>query len=53
MAIDKASVDIIYNMKNNAGKDLIERIESRQGLRQLSYMKEMKMGNDNYKIVEI
>ena len=53
LAIDKASVDIIYNMKNNKGKDLIERIESRSGLRQLTYMKEMKMGNNNYKIVEI
>lgn len=53
LAIDKASVDIIYNMKNNKGKDLIERIESRSGLRQLTYMKEMKLGNDNYKIVEI
>lgn len=53
LAIDKASVDIIYNMKNNAGQDLIKRIESRQGLRQLTYMKELNMGNDNYKIVEI
>ena len=40
-------------MKNNAGQDLIKRIESRQGLRQLTYMKELNMGNDNYKIVEI
>lgn len=53
LAIDKASVDIIYNLKNNQGKDLIERIESRNGLRQLSYMKEMQMGSDNYRIVEI
>lgn len=53
LAIDKASVDIIYNMKNNQGKDLINRIESRKGLRQLSYMQEMKMGNINYNIVEI
>ena len=53
LAIDKACVDIVYNMKNNAGKDLIERIESRKGLRQLTYMKEMNMGNDKYKIVEI
>ncbi len=53
LALDKACVDIVYNMKNNAGKDLIERIESRQGLRQLSYMKELNMGNDKYKIVEI
>ncbi len=53
LAIDKACVDIVYNMKNNSGKDLIERIESRKGLRQLTYMKEMNMGNDKYKIVEI
>ncbi len=53
LALDKACVDIIYNMEHNAGKDLIERIKSRHGLRQLTYMKEMKMGNDNYKIVEI
>lgn len=53
LALDKACVDIIYNIENNAGKDLIERIKSRHGLRQLTYMKEMKMGNDNYKIVEI
>lgn len=53
LAIDKACVDIVYNLKNGQGKDLIERIESRSGLRQLTYMKEMKMGNDNYKIVEI
>ena len=53
LAIDKACVDIIYSQKNGQGKDLVERIESRSGLRQLTYMKEMKMGNDNYKIVEI
>ena len=53
IAIDKACVDIIYSQKNGQGKDLVERIESRSGLRQLTYMKEMKMGNDNYKIVEI
>lgn len=53
LAIDKACVDIIYSQKNGQGKDLVERIESRSGLRQLTYMKEMKMGNDKYKIVEI
>lgn len=33
--------------------NLKERIESRQGLRQLSYMKEMKMGNDRYELIAV
>lgn len=32
---------------------LVERIESRHGLRQLSYMKELGMGNDRYRLVDI
>ena len=30
---------------------LVERMESRHGLRQLTYMKELGMGNDRYKLV--
>lgn len=45
LAIDQASVDLVYNKPGGDNKDLIERIESREGLRQLSYMKELKMGN--------
>ena len=33
--------------------DLIERIESRKGLRQLSAMKELKMGSDQYELISI
>ncbi len=33
--------------------DLKERIESRKGLRQLSYMKEMKMGNGRYEMITL
>ena len=32
---------------------MIERVETRHGLRQLSYMKEMGMGNDLYTIIDI
>ena len=35
----------IGDIGGDDNKDLIERIESREGLRQLSYMKELKMGN--------
>ncbi len=40
LAIDNASVDL-------------ERMESRHGHRQLSYMKELGMGNDKYTLVDI
>ena len=41
LAADQVCVDMIYAMKENDHKDLIERMESRHSLRQLSYMKEM------------
>ena len=31
----------------------MERIETRHGLRQLSYMKEMGMGNDRYHLIDL
>ena len=51
LAIDQASCDLVYNSKNN--KDLVERIESRRGLHQLEYMRELKMGSDRYALIEI
>ncbi len=53
VAVDTACVDIIYNMPSHAGKHMIERIETRHGLRQLSYMKELGMGNTKYKLIDI
>lgn len=53
LAVDKASIDLIYNRPGDDKNDLIERIESREGLRQLSYMKEMGMGNDNYELIDV
>lgn len=53
LAIDQASVDLVYDKLGSDNKDLIERIESREGLRQLSYMKELKMGNPNYELISI
>ncbi len=46
LAIDQACVDIIYAMTAEEHHDMLERIESRHGLRQLSYMKELGMGHD-------
>ena len=51
LAIDQASVDLVYKAADT--KDLRERIESRQGLRQLTAMAELHMGNKAYELVEV
>ena len=53
LAADQASVDMIYAMCEADHKAMVERIESRHGLRQLSYMKELGMGNDRYQLIDI
>ena len=53
LAIDQASVDLVYALKEDDHKDLVERMESRHGLRQLTYMKELHMGNDRYHLIDI
>lgn len=53
LAADQASVDMIYAMKEEDRHALAERMESRHGLRQLSYMKELGMGCDRYRLVDI
>ena len=53
LALDQACIDIVYAMKEEEHHDLVERIESRHGLRQLSYMKELGMGNDRYLLIDI
>jgi uncharacterized Fe-S center protein len=51
LAVDQASIDMVYKLPEAELHDLRERIESRKGLRQLSYMKEMKMGRSEYDLV--
>lgn len=53
LAIDQASVDLVYALKEEDYHDLVERMESRHGLRQLTYMKELHMGNDRYHLIDI
>ena len=47
LAADQASVDLVYALKDSDHKDLVERIETRHGLRQ------MHMGNDRYHLINI
>ncbi|MBR3158769.1 MAG: DUF362 domain-containing protein [Atopobiaceae bacterium] len=55
-AIDSACVDLVWAM-TDAGlvgnHDLVERITSRHGLRQLSYMHELGMGNWRYQLLDL
>lgn len=53
LAVDQACIDIIYAMKAEEHHDLVERIETRHGHRQLSCMKEMGMGNDKYVLIDL
>lgn len=53
LAIDQASVDLVYALKEADRHALVERMETRHGLRQLSYMKELGMGNDRYHLIDI
>lgn len=53
LAVDQASVDLVYALKEEDHKDLVERMETRHGMRQLTYMKEIGMGNDKYILMDI
>lgn len=53
LAIDQAACDLIFGQAGSDNKALIERIQSRHGLRQLSAMAEHKMGNPQYELIEV
>ena len=53
LAIDQASVDLVYALKEEDRHALVERMETRHGLRQLTYMKELGMVNDRYHLIDI
>jgi hypothetical protein len=53
LALDQACVDLVFAMGEENNKELVERMTSRHGFRQLTYMKELGMGNDKYKLIDI
>lgn len=53
VAIDAASVDLVYALSEEDRHDLVERIETRHGHRQISYMRELGMGNWRYELVDV
>lgn len=53
LAVNQASVDLVYALGESDRHALVERMETRHGLRQLTYMKELGMGNDRYILIDI
>ena len=53
VAVDQACVDLIYALSEEDGAAMRERIESRHGHRQLSYMQELGMGNRKYLLLDV
>ena len=53
LAIDQASVDLVWAKPDNEKHDLVARIESRHGPHQLRAMRDMKMGNDQYELIDV
>ena len=53
VAIDKASVDLVYSSEDEGKKYLIERIESRNGLHTIEEAEQRGIGTTKYKIVDI
>lgn len=53
LAADQASIDMVYQLHSGRRHDLIERIESREGLHQLDYMETLGMGNRHYNLIEL
>ena len=52
LAVDQACVDMIYALSETDGAAMRERIETRHGHRQLSYMQELGMGNRKYILLD-
>ena len=53
VAVDQASIDLVWAQPEEEAHDLKERITSREGLHQLEYGEEMKLGSRKYKLVEV
>lgn len=53
VAVDQASIDMVYKLPEAELHDLRERIESREGLHQLNAMENLKLGNRKYRLIEI
>ena len=52
-AVDRACVDAVYNSPDSGKRDLIKRIESRNGIHTLEAAEALKIGTREYEIINI
>jgi uncharacterized Fe-S center protein len=53
VALEKASVDLIYGSSEEGKRHLIERIESRGGLHQIIYAERVGLGSQKYDLIKL
>ncbi|MDR3342720.1 MAG: DUF362 domain-containing protein [Treponema sp.] len=53
VALEKASIDLIYGSPEEGKRHLIERIESRGGIHQITYAEQVGLGTQQYQLVNI
>jgi uncharacterized Fe-S center protein len=53
VALEKASIDLIYGSPEEGKKHLIERIESRGGLHQIIYAERVGLGSQKYELIKL
>lgn len=53
VAVDKASLDLVYNSEDQGKERLIARIEDRHGIRTVEHAEELGIGTTNYELIEI
>ena len=53
VALDQACVDLVYNSDDPGKKDLIERIESRNGIHTIETAAKLGAGNREYDLVSL
>ena len=53
VALEKASLDMIYARPENERRALVERIESRKGVHQVEYAEKMGLGSQAYELIRL
>ncbi len=53
VALDKASLDLIYACPENERQHLVERIESRNGAHQIDYAEKLGLGSRQYELIRL
>lgn len=53
VAVDKASLDMIYNSSDTGRDHFVERVESRHGIRTVEHAEELGIGTTKYELISI